>query len=219
MFIKKAFSLAEVWITLAIIGIITAIILQAIQQSDNAKAGMTTLQNTYSTLQQATNKAISEHKNPIYWGTKEHSRESIYKVYSYYKPYFNIMRECPNKPGCWAYPTRYLNNTIYWNEHSTGLYQYAFTFTDGVSLLIDIYNKTDIQNLFGVDIDYDAAVFFVDVNSEKNPNTIGRDIFAFVLTERGMVPAGMDNTSNCKRNQSGFQCTDKIIQDGWAIKY
>lgn len=219
MLTKKAFTLAEVLITLGIIGVVASLTLPDIKQGVDAKANMAALQKTYSTLQQATNMAISEHENPIYWDMKDNSTPSINKVYSYYKPYFKMMRECPNQPGCWGYPTRYLNKTIYWNAHDTSWYQYAFTFTDGVSVLIDIYPANQLQNNFGIDVNYDAAVFFVDVNSEKNPNIIGKDIFAFVVTERGMVPAGMNNTDNCKSSGSGFECTARIIQDGWTIKY
>lgn len=219
MLTKKAFTLAEVLITLGIIGVVASLTLPDIKQGVDAKANMAALQKTYSTLQQATNMAISEHENPIYWDMKDNSTPSINKVYSYYKPYFKMMRECPNQPGCWGYPTRYLNKTIYWNAHDTSWYQYAFTFTDGVSVLIDIYPASQLQSNFGIDVNYDAAVFFVDVNSEKNPNIIGKDIFAFVVTERGMVPAGMNNTDNCKSSGVGFECTAKIIQDGWTIKY
>lgn len=214
-----AFTLAEVLITLTIIGVVASLTLPDIKQGVDAQANMAALQKTYSTLQQATNMAISEHENPIYWDMVDNSTPSINKVYSYYKPYFKMMRECPNSPGCWGYPTRYLSNTIYWSAHNTSWYQYAFTFTDGVSVLIDIYDAANVKGLFGINVNYDAAVFFVDVNSEKNPNVIGKDIFAFVVTERGMVPAGMNDTSNCKSNGTGFQCTAKIIQDGWRIKY
>lgn len=219
LFIKKAFTLAEVLITLGIIGVVASLTLPDIKQGVDAKANMAALQKTYSTLQQATNMAISEHENPIYWGMEDNSIESIKKVYSYYKPYFKMMRECPNQPGCWGYPTRYLNKTIYWNAHNTGWYQYAFTFTDGVSVLIDIYDVGNIQSMFGLNINYPAAVFFVDVNSEKNPNTIGKDIFCFVVTERGMVPAGMNKVQECRANGQGTDCTAKIIQDGWRITY
>ena len=216
---KKAFTLSEALITIGIIGVVASLTLPDIKQGVDAKSNMAALQKTYSTLQQATNMAISEHENPIYWDMKDDSTPSINKVYSYYKPYFKMMRECPNEPGCWGYPTRYLNKTIYWSGHNTDWYQYAFTFTDGVSVLIDIYPANQLQENFGLNVNYDAAVFFVDVNSERNPNTIGKDIFAFAVTERGMVPAGMNNTDNCKKNGIGFQCTAKIIQDGWTIKY
>lgn len=61
--------------------------------------------------------------------------------------------------------------------------------------------------------------FLLMLTPKKNPNIIGKDIFAFVVTERGMVPAGMNNTDNCKSSGVGFECTAKIIQDGWTIKY
>ena len=218
--IKKAFTLAEVLITLGIIGVVAAMTLPTIKQKIDARANMTALKKTYSLLQQATNRAISEYENPIYWGMKDNDTESVTQVYKYYKPYFNMMRECPNTPGCWGYPMKYLSGTTYWAAHDTSWYQYAFTLPDGVSVLIDIYPASQIQTNFGITfVDYDAAVFFVDINSEKNPNQLGKDVFCFVVTERGLIPAGKDNTSDCKEHGHGFQCVSRIIQDGWTIKY
>lgn len=218
--VKKAFTLAEVLITLGIIGVVAAMTLPSIKQKIDARANMTALKKAYSILQQATNLAISEYENPVYWGMADNSVESVTQVYNYFKPHFNMMRECPNKPGCWGYPMKYLSGTTYWAAHNTTWFQYAFTLPDGVSVLIDIYPASQIQANFGLhDVDYDAAVFFVDVNSEKNPNQIGKDVFCFVVTKKGMVPAGRDSTSNCNEHGFGFECTSKIIQDGWTIKY
>ena len=218
--IKKAFTLAEVLITLGIIGVVAAMTLPTIKQKIDARANMTALKKTYSLLQQATTRAISEYENPIYWGMKDNDTESVTQVYKNYKPYFNMMRECPNTPGCWGYPMKYLSGTTYWAAHNASWYQYAFTLPDGVSVLIDIYPASQIQTNFGITfVDYDAAVFFVDINSEKNPNQLGKDVFCFVVTERGLIPAGKDNPSDCKEHGNGFQCVSRIIQDGWTIKY
>ncbi len=217
---KRAFTLAEVLITLTIIGVVAAMTLPSIKQKIDARTNMTTLKKTYSILQQATNMAIAENENPIYWGMKDNSTESVTNVYNYLKPHFNMMRECPNTPGCWGYPMKYLKGTTYWEAHSTTWYQYAFTLPDGVSVLIDIYPANQMYSMFGLNnIDYDAAVFFVDVNSEKNPNQLGKDVFCFVITEKGLIPAGKDSTSDCNEHGNGFQCTSRIIQDGWTIKY
>ncbi len=216
---QKAFTLAEVLITLGIIGVVAAMTMPVLNQKLEDQRNLSTLKKAYSVLQQATNLAISENDNPINWGMVDNSVESVTNVYNMYKPHFNMMRECQNKPGCWAYPTKYLSGGTYWSAHNTSWYQYAFTLTDGISVLIDIYPVSELRNSFGINIDYDCAVFFVDVNSDKLPNTIGRDIFAFVVTQRGMQPAGMDNDTNCKSSGSGFQCVAKIIKDGWAIKY
>lgn len=216
---KRAFTLAEVLITLGIIGVVAALTMPVLSQKLEDQKNMSSLKKVYSVLQQATNLAISEHEAPEYWGMVDNSAESVTEVYNYYKPYFNMMRECQNKPGCWAYPTKNLDGSVYWAAHDTSWYQYAFTLTDGVNVLIDIYSKSTIRSSLGNNVDMDCAVFWVDVNADKLPNQIGKDIFAFMVTKRGLQPAGLDSTSNCTTSGLGWTCISKIIRDGWTIKY
>ena len=213
------FTLAEVLITLGIIGVVAAMTMPVLTQKLEDQRNMSALKKTYSILQQATNLAISEHEGPEYWGMVADSVESITGVYNYYKPYFNMMRECQNKPGCWGYPTKNLDGSIYWSAHNTSWYQYAFTLVNGVSVLIDIYPRDTIRSSFGNNVNMDCAVFWVDINADLPPNQIGRDIFAFMVTERGMQPSGLDSTSNCTKSDTGWSCVSKIIRDGWTIKY
>lgn len=213
------FTLAEVLITLGIIGVVAALTLPTVNQKLEDQRNMAALKKAYSVLQQATNLAISEHENPVYWGMQDNNTDSITEMYNYYKPYFNMMRECPNKPGCWAYPTKNLNGTVYWSAHNTAWYQYTFTLANGTNILMDIYEPTTIRNGFGNNVNMDCLIFWVDINADKLPNTIGRDIFAFVVTERGLQPAGLDSTASCTPEGTGWGCVSKIIQDGWKIKY
>lgn len=216
---KFGFTLAEVLITLGIIGVVASLTLPTLNQKLEDQRNMSSLKKAYSILQQATNLAISEHEGPEYWGMVDDNVESVTNVYNYFKPYFNMMRECPNQPGCWAYPTKQLNGTVYWSAHSTSWYQYAFTLADGINVLIDIYPVSQITSNFGIDESMDCAVFWVDINADKLPNQIGRDIFAFVVTRRGLQPAGLKNTNDCKPSGNGWSCVSQIIRDGWTIKY
>lgn len=216
---KLGFTLAEVLITLGIIGVVAALTLPSVNQKLEDQRNMAALKKVYSVLQQATNLAISEHENPVYWGMQDNSTESITQMYEYYKPYFNMMRECPNKPGCWAYPTKNLNGTTYWSAHNTAWFQYAFTLTNGTNILMDIYEPATIRRGFGNNVDMDCLIFWVDINADTPPNTIGRDIFAFIVTERGLQPAGLDSTETCTPTKEGWSCVSKIIKDGWEIRY
>ena len=48
-------------------------------------------------------------------------------------------------------------------------------------------------------------------------------IFAFVVTHRGLQPAGLgleaDEAGDCENGKKGWMCTARIIRDGWTIKY
>ena len=215
---KVAFTLAEVLITLGIIGVVAALTLPSVIQKMEDQRFVSSLKKTYSILSQATNSVIAEHENPEYWWIEDDQEEPVKQIYEYYKPYFNAMRMCPNTAGCWGYPTKYLNGNVYWESFNRSWYQYTYTLVDGVSVLIDIYDASNVR-LFGVDVDYPCPVFWVDLNSGNLPNQIGRDVFAFLITKKGLQPAGLNDTTTCNKNGTGWSCTSRIIQDGWTIKY
>lgn len=55
----------------------------------------------------------------------------------------------------------------------------------------------------------------VDVNGEKGPNTWGRDVFLFdIATNKGLVYAGSFSSDSCNINNSGYECTYKVLKDG-----
>ena len=73
----------------------------------------------------------------------------------------------------------------------------------------------------GVNSDYDIFFFYVDVNGDKKPNTLGRDVFQFVVTkEKGtLIPAGSGNDSaKCsvddKSKEAGIDCAAKVLSEG-----
>lgn len=226
---RAAFTLAEVLITLGIIGVVAAMTMPVLNQKLSDQKNMSMLKKTYSILAQATNLAISQHENPEYWGMVDNNDVVVTEIYNYYKPYFNMMRECQNSEGCWAYPTKNMDGSVYWSAHNSSWCQFAFTLVTGVNVLMDIYPASMISSSgngesFGMgDIDYDCLVFWVDINAERMPNTIGRDIFAFVVTHRGLQPAGLgleaDEAGDCENGKKGWMCTARIIRDGWTIKY
>lgn len=216
---KYGFTLAEVLITLTIVGVIAAIMIPDVIYKSQVNKNITLLKKTYASLQQVTNRVIAENGETPGWGMVDNSIDSITSTYLMYKPFFKVMRQCANSQGCWAYPTRHLNGQTYWAAHQTSWYQYAFTTMDGVNILMDIYPASSIHSDFGVDTNMDGVVFWVDMNAEHLPNTIGVDIFAFVVTKKGLIPAGQDRVSDCSENGRGWTCTAKIIQDSWKITY
>ena len=222
-FLNAGFTLAEVLITIGIIGVVASLTMPSLNQKLSDQKNMATLKKTYSVLQQATNLVISEHEAPEYWGMVDNNDTVVTQIYNYYRPYFNMMRECQNSEGCWAYPTKYLSGSVYWSAHDTDWCQFAFTLPDGVNVLMDIYPGDQMQSNFGMDssVTYDCLVFWVDINADKLPNQIGRDIFAFLVTHKGLQPAGMgaSDDGDCNSGGNGWMCTAKIIRDGWTINY
>ena len=92
---KVAFTLAEVLITLGIIGVVAALTLPSVIQKMEDQRCVSSLKKTYSILSQATNSVIAEHESPEYWWIEDNQEEPVKQIYEYYKPYFNAMRMCP----------------------------------------------------------------------------------------------------------------------------
>lgn len=54
-----------------------------------------------------------------------------------------------------------------------------------------------------------CAVFSYDVNGSKKPNTIGKDIFQFMMAVDGIYP---NTGNNCRKNSDGYGCSSYIIK-------
>lgn len=63
-------------------------------------------------------------------------------------------------------------------------------------------------------------VIYADANGFQKPNVLGKDVFVYVFSERGLLPAGRDKTdteieSECK--STGYFCFEKYVRNNWEI--
>lgn len=223
-----AFSLAEVLITLSIIGIIAAMTLPAIVGKYKKVENETRLKKAYTVLSQALLMSVAK---DCYLSTdnfKDGNQDSINSWYKYYlKPYIKVMKECYNEAGCWhGGSTHALNGSVVTYDRGAIGIGYGivnFLTIDGAAVNLDGYEPTDAYNRFGVKSNANSVlVFYVDINAKKNPNVIGKDIFIYVFTEKGLIPAGNDMTTdeinaNCSLNSTGNFCSAKIMQNNWQF--
>ena len=226
---KFAFTLAEVLITLGIIGIVAAMTLPTLIQKQNDAAIIASLKKNYSILSQALVKSQlklgffetwdidTSGSNPEEGGTPANMKN----VYNAIKPELKVLKECEDKAGCWHKGTTKTlsgkgSGTI---RDSIGIGSGIFIFklADGTNISIDDYTPTQLKPI-GSNYNKSTYAFWVDANGDKRPNTIGRDIFLFILTDRGLVPAGSDDDTNCDTKStalySGAACTAKVLAEG-----
>lgn len=143
------------------------------------------------------------------------------------KPYIKVTKECYESAGCWhtSGPTKYLNgNTATYDRGDIGVGYgiVVFNTMDGYAVDMDGYSASDASNRFGVNVTSDTLAIYVDVNGKGNPNIIGKDIYVFVFSDKGFVPAGHDRTdsqvnSDCSKTGTGQFCFEKIIRNSWQI--
>lgn len=221
---KKGFTLSEVLITLGVIGVVAAMTLPALTAKVNHIIAVNKLKKMYSTLSQAMMFTIAKNGEYSALGIVDGNINSIKNWYNYYlKQQLKITKECINTSGCWAQTTKTLNGgTPDWHRPGIGIGNTIIlaTTVDGYTIDIDVYARTD--NKFGVNMKNDYVAIYVDINGLKKPNVIGKDIFAFVFSEKGFIPAGRDLSDdevnlNCSSNGNGYFCFEKIMRNGWKI--
>lgn len=223
---KMGFTLAEVLVTLGIIGIVMALTMPVIIGDSKQKELVAGLKKTQNTLTQAVDIASSKHGMLTDWGYVLKDDSCVERIYSYLKPNLSIVKDCglssSGGTGCFASGWKMLNSA---NDSDINTYGYGsnlknFIIADGTVISIGIYSSSDIHNKFKISdlsqllTSESTAVFTVDVNGQKGPNIAGRDIFFFVLVDNGVVPAGIHNTSDCKSDGKGLTCAAKVLNEG-----
>ena len=218
--IKNGFTLAEVLITLVIIGVIAAMTIPTLMNNTNKQEYVSKLKKAYSTLAQATNRIISEQGIPRGdiggWATDSDN------VAELYKKHLSIAKECLNGQGCFpnvSYKHFNGNNAKNLDTNDNANYR-KFLLSDGTSILIGRIIPACTQNWDGKSDD--CFQIYVDVNGAKNPNKAGVDLFSFVVKNDGMYPRGCDvadcTTYRGNDNIAGMDCACKVLREG-AINY
>lgn len=203
---KSAFTLAETLLTLGIIGVIAAMTMPGLQQHSQMQANAALVKKAYSTLSNAT-KLLKLENGPVrMWDLS--SKTEIIKLY---REKMSFMVEPPE-----AYPVKFLNGNDRSAEGDMFAEKNGFVTTDGMLWYIESTSATcsmTSDNMKNACIDIG-----VDVNGQKGPNVVGKDIFAFYVTNDGSVypdGGGFDLTpSTCSKSSTGWGCTARVLQEG-----
>lgn len=220
---KKAFTLAEVLITLGIIGVVAAFTLQSLFTNIRNKQLETQLKHSYSVISQALEMYQAETGEKL---TSENLglRQFKTKVFKY----LNVVKDCgygniDTDKAC-------LPNLGSNSENNPKTYKLF----DGKSYLTGLNYFDDEQvvlsdgSLFFVKYNRDIPKLYVsvDVNGhKKNPNRLGQDLFMFQIDTKGnLLPMGAKGTDFYTINDSycsptpthymnGAGCTYKALND------
>lgn len=193
---EQAFTLAEVLITLAIIGVIAAISVPSLIQKTNQAELITAWKKTFAVLSQATDQyAFDTGAIPKFSSPSQYSNA--------YGNYLKIIKSCeyPNIAGnCWHKKSEYFNN-----DGSASSYDYneARNSTDILSsgALVNFYTEStgtqytcvSSPNYYQMHGTGTCVQLEVDVNGFKGPNTIGKDIFgAYLYSDGTLMPFSAD---------------------------
>jgi len=213
-----AFTLAEVLITLGIIGVVAALTMPALIQHFEKKSTLTKLKKAISVLNQAYSVSFYDYGEP------DDSFNQGGNAYfeKYWAPYLKVSKYCNTSKACgynsnypWSYP----------NGQNTGVAVIYYDYGRTVYSPEGFVYMIRVKAIGGTPVP--SRLVVVDINGEQGPNVYGKDVFFLERdTKNGIIqPLGynMDDDyvkNNCTRSccQLTSTCAEKIRRDGWEIK-
>lgn len=217
VFKYRAFTLAEVLITLGIIGVVAALTIPGLITENEKRVTVTRLQKAISVINQAYKLSFDEVGEPT--SAFELGPEQYFKTY--WEPYIKVLTYCTSAKQCGYNETAFatLNGapngaTIVANQGRTTFYS-----MDGFLYVI----LTAAWTTSSVKVENNLII--VDLNGSRKPNKYGRDVFILTRVEEsggGVQPYGykLSNAqvnAGCSKSSSGSYCTEKIRRSGWRI--
>ena len=204
MKMRKSFTLAEVLITLSILGVIAVIAIPNLVQKYQRRALKTKLVKAYSDI---------EHVSRVFYLTHEMSIPDYARTANGGYNYINVFNDIIDGQYIKISSTKEqnINNSSFFCNTYKNL-------TDG-SPSSSIFGNGYIKDGKGRDwfAQYAYDTLAVDINgSEKGPNKFGIDVFAFYFENNGEVKPA-DNLNRCAKKSinasNGLYCTKYALQN------
>ena len=222
--VKPAFTLAEVLITLGIIGIVAALTIPAVITNIRHKELQTGLKEAYSSISQALKLYHAENGVPLIASGVKHALKPAIM------PYFRTAKDCgwgagdasSSSAACIPSPNGM-------SDEQKESYKETYKNYNGTnSIRMDLFDDGQfiINNgmLILIEDPGSSNVFIsVDVNGyDKKPNRLGQDLFMFQIDSSGnLLPMGAKGagysagwcSKSSKSNENGAGCTVKALSD------
>lgn len=203
----KGFTLAEVLITLAILGIIASLTIPNVFQNINNEQLKISFKKNYSEFFQVTGKIKQDNSGTL---AQAFSGLTDDEIMDKFLNYMSYIKKCPEgqDPGiCWhnANNFKYLKGTA---VNNAGTYASRAILSNGSFFLVDIWEPacTDIMGT----VRYVCGEIKTDVNGFKGPNVYGRDIYSFVVTKNGLSTWSYED---CNSTSNGTNCARKVLKN------
>lgn len=222
--LKSAFTLAEMLVTLTIIGVIAALTIPSLNSNVQKNETVSSLQKAHSTLSQATERMRVEY-GPIGIGknwpstdddiANRNQRMSTFwfgesETEKGFLDKLNYVKYSKTKTDWNTRKIKQLNKQV--DNNIPGYEVYT---ADGMMYIFDDKIYCSNKGLSPDDRSKCLGRFVVDVNGKKGPNQYGIDIFFFALVKyKGIVPAGEYSTEDCQYGDKGITCAAKVLREG-----
>ncbi len=201
--VKAAFTLAEVLITLGIIGVVAAMTIPTLISNYQEKSTITRLQKAYATLKNAFELAKVEHGDYETWSWNQYpssynSREQYFWE-NYILPHLKVAK-------------KYIPDTAYeCGEVIKGLNGYKILYTNSACFLLN--DGTSIYSWTGGDAYYKHVWIYVDTNGKSKPNVLGKDVFALYFS-----PGNPGKNAGNENDDGEVVDSGKTFNIGYGLK-
>ena len=216
--IKFGFTLAEVLITLGVIGVVAALTLPSVIENYREKAIVAQLKKVYATLSVANEVMVMEHGTDYTCRLCQYDLNSSPPSFTDFKKNIekefiknlNIARECP--PGGKSCFSTNAYGGINSNNYGLIISNTSYLLQDGTAIQFNVFDNTSME-------------IVADINGKKGPNKYGIDTFHFIIeryNKSKLLPEGSPLYSTasiqpkCNRTVKGVQiktCT------AWVLTY
>jgi len=213
---KRGFTLAEVLVTLAIIGVVAALTIPSLIQGSQNTAIVTSVKKAYATFSQAYTSFIADENTmtSVWTGDKQHVL-----VLNQFATKLSVIKNCGTGTGCFP-------DVIYKMLEGSNILNYNQSVNYAKAILADgsaiyIYDNNGACNSNLGTVTNWCGNIAIDINGVKEPNQLGKDYFVFRVLSTGVYPAGVNGEITSCEDPTldlGFSCSARILLEG-AINY
>ena len=209
---RVAFTLAEVLITLGVIGVVASLTLPSVINNYQKKVVAKRLATSYSTISNAFAMAKIDYDDILGWDLPkdgENAKIAEDFIDKYFLPYFDSYE----KVGWMSF------NRFYDIKPYSGAGGYFVRLKSGVVLTFAFATYRDAEGV----LHYNYPYFNIDINGKNKPNKVGRDRFAFTLFNGKLIASrtyqNLSRTQIIQACKSGKAdaCTQLIFLNNWEI--
>ena len=245
---KKGFTLAEVLITLGIVGVIAALTTPTLIASTKNQSNAAKLSKTVSTVENAlgamvANEGVDSIDETAAWAVLDSASEFTDELNNYLPGSYNDSDSFYDE----GTTIKFLSGTAATgNDIPDAEGRMIYVLKNGAVLFLD---PTELPELTETNMNIlNAGSIYVDVNGTEAPNMWGRDIFAYKIATNGQLwpwggmdvartssvgPGGAtpskdrlptwDNSSittlSCLPGNNGRGCAGRLAEEGYKMNY
>ena len=227
---NKGFTLAEVLVTLGIIGVVSAMTVPTLMQNYQRKSYVVQLHKVYNEFQQAALQLMTD-KNAL--NLSEAGLNSDDAAGNFVKTYFKIVKDC-GTDAAMCFPEKDNYKKISGDKVTFWYGKRHFVLASGASIATYYNARSGL-----------IMEIWVDTNGAKGPNIIGRDMFVMFLYNNGVLD-DLNSQNDADDNVTGYAnvplskelreekfnrycmagsgvnihgCFGKLLNDNWEMTY